>query len=319
MNEPPPKQALMKVNSTKRPLPAAALSGPKKFVQQTRRIWSILNIAINKFLQIDGAQWAGSFAFNAFFSLFPLIVLFVTTASIFIDHDKAGKEVIVYIERFVPISGEMQYYIIDTITGVIKARKQAGIVAFLILGWTAIQFFTVLILATNRAWGAKAHNWWRRPLKSLFFLAIMGSVFFLGIVVPVLAKMAKDWLFPSNDFSSWVYALGSILIPLFMVFLSLSLFYKLAPRRPTRFAEVWVAALVTTALLQVAQNLFVIYLKNFATLNAVYGAFGGIMALLLWIYLSGCIFIFGACLCAAQTEVSSVSKQYIMVKQKQKN
>jgi Ca2+-transporting ATPase len=36
--------------------------------------------------------------------------------------------------------------------------------------------------------------------------------------------------------------------------------------------------------------------------NAIYGTFGGIMALLLWIYISGCIFIFGACLCAAQTE-----------------
>jgi len=36
--------------------------------------------------------------------------------------------------------------------------------------------------------------------------------------------------------------------------------------------------------------------------NAIYGTFGGIMALLLWIYISGCIFIFGACLCAAQAE-----------------
>jgi len=86
------------------------------------------------------------------------------------------------------------------------------------------------------------------------------------------------------------------------VFLSLSLFYRLAPRRPTRFAEVWVAALCATALMQAVESLFVIYLKNFATLNVIYGAFGGIMALLLWIYLCGCIFIFGACLCAAQAE-----------------
>ena len=305
MNETSGKQTSEVVGGANPKQHAGPISNRKSLANQTRRIWTILRLAVNNFLQIDGAQWAGTFAFNAFFSLFPLIVIFVTTASIFIDHDKAGKEVIAYIERYVPISGEMQYYIIDTITGVIKARNQAGIVAFLILGWTSIQFFTVLILATNRAWGAKAHNWWRRPLKSLFFLAIMGSVFLLGVVIPVLAKMAKDWLFPSNDFSSWVYALGSILIPLFVLFLSLSLFYKLAPRRPTRFAEVWVAALVTTALLLVAQNLFVIYLKNFATLNAVYGAFGGIMALLLWIYLSGCIFILGACLCAAQTEISS--------------
>jgi uncharacterized BrkB/YihY/UPF0761 family membrane protein len=46
----------------------------------------------------------------------------------------------------------------------------------------------------------------------------------------------------------------------------------------------------------------VIYLEDFATLNAVYGAFGRKLALLLWVYLSGCIFIFGACLCAGQAE-----------------
>ena len=82
----------------------------------------------------------------------------------------------------------------------------------------------------------------------------------------------------------------------------MSLFYRLAPRRPTRFAEVWVAALSATVLLRAAESVFVIYLKDFARLNLVYGAFGGIMALLLWIYVYGCVFVFGACLCAARTE-----------------
>jgi uncharacterized BrkB/YihY/UPF0761 family membrane protein len=54
----------------------------------------------------------------------------------------------------------------------------------------------------------------------------------------------------------------------------------------------------------VAESLFVIFIDNFAALNAVYGAFGGIIALLLWIYLSGCIVIFGACLSAAQANIS---------------
>lgn len=113
-----------------------------------------------------------------------------------------------------------------------------------------------------------------------------------------------------NDFRNWVYTLGSFFIPLLVVFTSLSLFYRLAPRRTTRFSEVWVAALCATLLLLIAANLFVIYLKDFATLNAVYGAFGGIMALLLWIYLSGGIFIFGACLCAAQADVHAASADH---------
>jgi len=270
--------------------------------QKTSRAWAILRLAVKKFSQMDGAQSAAAFAHYAFFSLFPLIVLIVTIASAFIDRDRAGTEVIAYVETYVPITGEMQSDIFDTITGVIKARGQAGAVAFLVLIWAAMGFFATLIRATNQAWGVEVSNWWRLPLKSLGFLVILVCSVLLAVAVPVLAKMTKDWLFPGHDFSAWIYTLGSFFISLLVVFLSLSLFYRLAPRRPTRFAEVWFAALCTTALLLAAESLFVIYLENFATLNAVYGAFGGIMALLLWIYLSGCIFIFGACLCAAQAE-----------------
>jgi len=270
--------------------------------QKTRRAWAILSLAVKNFFRIDGAQWAGAFAFNAFFSLFPLMILLVTIASFFVDRDQAGIEVIAYMENYVPISGEMQSHIFQTIAGVIKARGQAGMIAFLILLWVVLQCFITLICAINFAWGTAVNNWWRLPLKSLVLLAITAGAFLLGMAVPVTANMAKDWLLPANDFSPRVYALGSFFIPLLVVFLSLSLFYWLAPRRPTRFAEVWAAALCATALLLATESLFVMYLKNFATLNAVYGAFGGIMALLLWIYLSGCIFIFGACLCAAQAE-----------------
>lgn len=270
--------------------------------QKTLRAWAILSLAIKKFFRIDGAQWAAAFAFNAFFSLFPLMIVLVTIASFFVDRDQAGIEVIAYMENYVPISGEMQSYIFQTIAGVIKARGQAGMVAFLILLWVVLQCFITLVCAINYAWGAAVTNWWRLPLKSLVLLAITAGAFLLGMAVPVTANMAKAWLLPMNDFSPWVYALGGFFIPLPVVFLSLSLFYWLAPHRPTRFSEVWVSALCATALLLATESLFVMYLKHFATLNALYGAFGGIMALLLWIYLSGCIFIFGACLCAAQAE-----------------
>jgi YihY family inner membrane protein len=270
--------------------------------QKARRVWAILFLALKKFSRIDGAQWAGAFSFSAFFSLFPLVVLLVTIASSFIDRDRAGKEVVVYIERYVPMSGEMQHHIFGAIAGVINVRGQVGAAAFLILIWVSLRCFTTLVCATNRAWGTMDYNWWRLPLKSLVLLGITAGAALLGMAMPVLIRMAKEWLLPGYDLSSWLNALGAFFVPLLVVFLSLSMFYRLAPRQPKRFAEVWVAALCTTALLQAAESLFVIYVRNFATLNVVYGAFGGIMALLLWIYFSGCIFIFGACLCAARVE-----------------
>jgi Ca2+-transporting ATPase len=282
--------------------PEAPSGRPSKLGRETRQVWVILCLAVKKFMRIDGAHWAGAFAFNAFFSLFPLMVLLVTIASFFVDRERSGKAVIAYMEGYVPISGEMQRQIFGTIAGVIKARGQASAVAFLILVWAALQCFATLICATNRAWGAAVYNWWRLPLKSLVLLSITGGAILLGLGVPVLMRMANGWLFPVHDFRSWAYGLGSFFIPLLVVFFSLSLFYRLAPRRPTRFAEVWAAALCATILLRAGESLFVIYLKDFATLNAVYGAFGGMMALLLWIYLSGCVFTFGACLCAGQAE-----------------
>lgn len=269
---------------------------------RSRRVWSILGIAVNKFIQIDGQEWAGAFAHYAFFSLFPLIIVFVTIASIFVDRDHAGAEIIAYIETYIPIGQDEHKFIFDTVGGVVRSRGQASVVAFLMLAWAAMRFFSTLIRATNRAWGVDAHNWWRLPLKSLVFLAIIAGIVLCSIATPVLANMAKEWLIPSREFRSWVYTLWRFLIPMLVVFVSLSLFYRLAPRRPTRFAEVWVAALCATLLLQVSERLFVIFLMHFVSLNAVYGTFGGIIAMLLWIYLAGCIFIFGACLCAAQSE-----------------
>ncbi len=205
-----------------RPRPAAPVSEPGRLGQKTRRIWDIVWLAVKNFLRIDGAQWAGAFAFNAFFSLFPLCVLFLTIASVFIDRDRAGKEIIGFMESYVPMSDTLQSDISDTIDGVVNARGKAGVVSFLILVWAGIQCFTTLICATNLAWGTAVSNWWRLPLKSLVLLGIMAGTVLLGMAVPVLIRLTKGWLFAESDFNPWVYALGSFVIPLLVVFFTLS-------------------------------------------------------------------------------------------------
>lgn len=86
-----------------------------RFAVQIGRIWEILCLAVQKFLQINGTLLAGAFAHYAFFSLFPMILLFVTVASVFIDRAQAGTAVIAFIKSYVPINGEMQAYIFNTI------------------------------------------------------------------------------------------------------------------------------------------------------------------------------------------------------------
>jgi YihY family inner membrane protein len=270
--------------------------------KKSRQAWSILRLSVKKFLQIDGTQWAGAFAFNAFLSLFPLMILLVTIASLFLDREHASTEVTTYMKNYVPLSNEMQSRIFDAFTGVMQARTQASAIAVLILVWSALQCFVTLIMATNRAWGTVVRSWWRLPLKSLMLLGATMCAILLGIMAPALMKITEVWPAPLHDFLFPVYTLVSFFIPLLVVFSGLSLFYMFAPRRSVHFAQVWIPALCAMALLLGGESVFVIYLKNFARLNAIYGTFGGIMALLLWVFISGCIFIFGACLCAAKAQ-----------------
>ena len=64
------------------------------------------------------------------------------------------------------------------------------------------------------------------------------------------------------------------------------------------FRQVWLPALIVTIGLMICQISFVNYLPDFVNYG-IYGAVGGLMLLLLWVYFSGMIIIIGACLCAA--------------------
>jgi YihY family inner membrane protein len=262
-----------------------------------------VRLAGRKFLDMDGEQRAAAFAYNAFFALFPMILLTVSVISLRFDKAAAAGAVISAVEKYIPLSGHMQAYVFDTVAQVIKARGEAGLLAVLMLVWAAGQFFTTITQATNRAWGTSARNWWHGPLKDLFLLGVMLLASLVGVAVPLLAKMARG-LLERFFYLPWAYSLWTYFVPWATLFLGLSLFYMLAPRRKTVFAEVWPAALAATALLYGAQNLFVYYLSHSSALNAVYGTFGAIIALMLWIYLSGAIFIFGACLAAAGAAVA---------------
>ena len=63
------------------------------------------------------------------------------------------------------------------------------------------------------------------------------------------------------------------------------------------------AALLATLFLELGQNVFEWYLVAFTSFNALYGVFGTIMGLLLWIYFSGVILLLGRLVSRRQSMV----------------
>jgi Ca2+-transporting ATPase len=276
-----------------------------------RRVGAVIWRALIKYDETDGEQRSASFAYYAFFALFPLIVLLITVGSSFLgNREIATAKITEQIQNYIPVEEDSASGILKVVDGVVRSRRSAGFIAFAVLAWSALRFFQALVRGVNRAWGTKELSWWRLPIKNLFMTAILASALLLGTVAPTVVNQVEYFYWAH----SWEFGLDFIvlkhwfdflrfLVPPFVLFYGFLMFYKFAPRRKTMFREVWVAALFATVGLDALQRLFILYTKNIGNFNALYGTFGSVVALLMWIYLSGSIIILGGCLAAAQHEI----------------
>jgi Ca2+-transporting ATPase len=278
-----------------------------------RHCGAVIWRACVKYNETDGEQRAASFAYYAFFALFPLIVLIMTVSAMFLN-DKTmvvlQESITAQVKERLVIDPETADQIINTIQGVVQSRTRASIIAFVVLAWSAIRFFQALVHGVNKAWGTKDYAWWRLPIQNFVMLCILTSALLLGSVAPAVLnnvqyfywkyswEVGLDFLFVNP-----LFTLGRSLLPPLVLFYGFMMFYKFAPRRKTRLAEVWVAALVVTIGMVLLQRLFLLYTSNVTNFKAIYGTFGSVVALLMWIYLNGSLIIFGGCIAAAQYEI----------------
>ena len=278
-------------------------------LQFCKRVFGLLmrsfGRACQRYGRINGDQCAASFAYYAFFSLFPLILLLVAIATLFVrDREQTSKEILALVDQYLPLADSDRGLLFNTVQGVIDHGLGAGLLGFLVLIWSSLRFSQALVIGINRAWALADYDWWKLPLKNLLMTGILISAIVLGLVAPLAFDKVAEFF----DWGNVVVHVFTGLLPTLILFYSLLLFYILAPRRNVRFAVAWLPALLGTAALELAQYLFGIYLTRIAHLNAIYGAFGSIMALLLWIYLSGVIVIFCGCLTASSPEARSNSQ-----------
>ena len=292
-------------SSTQIPAGSRTRWNRERVVGSAKAVWHTVKTAGDLFSDINGTVWASSFSYYAFFALVPLLVLFVTVATDvaahFIGEQEAQTKAFTYIVSNIPLGTQGRELIGSTIHGVLNSRGKIGLVAFIGLLWSSLGFFQSLVGSVNQAFRQEPLNWWKLPLRSLTMLGVLASALGLGNVLPLILKTLQGYLTFSRVWVPLLFSVAGYLVSAVVLFYGFVLFYKLAPRRAAgiTFRGVWLPSLIVTVLLQLAQQLFVWYSTSFTDFNALYGAFGGVIALMLWTYLSGAVVVFGGCLCAA--------------------
>jgi membrane protein len=251
---------------------------------------------LKKYGEINGDECAASFAYYAFFSLFPLVLLLVAIGTLFVpDRYEAAHRVVQEVEQYIPLQPKDRSFLLTMVDDAIKNGWRAGIFGLLALLWGALRFFQALVIGINRAWGGKNYNWWKLPLKNLLMFGILASTLLLGLGAPLLVDRLRTIHYLDINTAVGFF---SNLLPVGILFYGLAMLYKFAPRRPVKFRRVWLAALLGTVFLQFGTNLFTQYLASFTNFNALYGALATVMGLLLWIYYTGVVLLLGGCISA---------------------
>lgn len=236
----------------------------------------------------DGCAFLSqAIAFNALFAIFPLLVLVLTTASLVIPN--ADARIISFIDTFAPALHET---VAQNVRTYVYGRGISSVIAFVVVIWASKNLFMGLAYALNRALGVpKSRPLYHDLAISLIMLPITGAVIIFTIGFPVAVSIVFNKAHihdPRNVSEMLAYMLSMALVFVVCIFL-----YTFLPNRKVAWHFAVPGASFVALMWPAVQFAFAFYVVH-VDFTRIYGALSAPLILLLWFYLIGVIFFFGA-------------------------
>ena len=283
-----------------------AINSAHKLNERTHGWLRILADSVFEVLKPSSAITAAAIAYFALFSLFPLTLLSISIASFYLGPLMDQQFIIQKLEFIAPAMGQLLGKNIDEI---IRARGPVTAIALVSLIWSASTIFFALTQSLNEIWGNKRRRpvWKRRGLAILFVLTFVGPALFLASFAGSLIANLRTWL--PNQFIPIGDALSIVVAILLDVVLFMVL-YIVLPHGASTWREVLPGAMGAGLLWELAKKAFLFFVSTYITVsNLIYGSVAAILAFLVWAYVSGLIFLFGAFLSVAYYQLKQQQRE----------
>ena len=263
--------------------------------------FSLLKQTFNEWLQDKAPQLGAALAYYTVFSLAPLILVLLSIVGVIFREDPAGA--------WTKITQQMSYFLdpsaLEVVQSIAQKASQPGkstmatIIGISLALFGASGVFGQLQDALNTIWGVKAkpgRGIWGFLRNRFLSFAMVGGICFLLLVSLAIEALLKG-------FSHYVQSLlpGGMVIALavYLVFdftvvvLLFAMIFKFLPDVKIQWRDVWIGAVITAILFGIGKWLLGFYLGSGAAGSA-YGAASSLITLLLWVYYSSQILLFGA-------------------------
>jgi membrane protein len=261
---------------------------------------SLAKNSASEFMDNNSLRLAAALAFNAIFSIPPILIILIQIASFFLGDKAVSGELADTIGKAVGQNAA------DAIEGIIKNASMAnskGWALWIGIGTTifaATTFFSTLQESLNSIWNLKV-----KPTSGIkqmakvraFSFGIILSIallmlisFVISAAISVLSGYLKDML---PGISVWLIQAIDFVVSVALITMLFGLIFKYLPDAYIRWKDTLIGAFITSMLFVVGKFLISFYIST-SNPGSAYGAAGSIIVLLIWIYYSSMIVFYGA-------------------------
>jgi len=264
-----------------------------------KTLWSLASEAASSWMDDYAASMGAALAYYTMFSIAPLLLIVISIAGVLFGEQAARGEIYDQLNALVGADGA--YALQALLERVNQPRTGAWATLFgagaLVVGATTV--FGELQNALDRIWRAPVRHhgpgiwrWLRARLLSLGMIAGIGFLLMVSLIASAMLSAAQRWWNRYLDIGPIAHVTDFAVSFAFVTF-AFAMIYKLLPSVRVHWRDVAVGAVVTALLFTLGKTLIGMYIGR-SGVASVFGAAASLVAVLVWVYWSAQIFLFGA-------------------------
>lgn len=252
---------------------------------------------IGRLKRVEISALSAQLAYFFLLSFFPLLIFLVTLLPYL---NLETTQVYSFLVNVLP---DEVYKLIENTLNEILTNRNSSLLSIGVLGtiWSASKGINALIRALNKAYDTEGRAGILDRGLSLVFTVALVIVIAVALLLPVFGQQIGHFLFSivgiEEQFESVWHNLRWSIPPILIFFVLMGIYWFVPNTSPRlKILGVWPGAVFATLAWLVVTYAFSFYINNFANYSATYGSIGGVIILMLWLYFTGIILIFGGVL-----------------------
>jgi len=262
-----------------------------------RRIWYFL-VRLQRELAYDDVMgMAAQIAYYAMLALFPFMIFVLSVVSMFPLGESLQPLLLDALREQMPL--EAANYVTDIVMSLLPESNR-GLLSFGLLAslWGSSMAVGALITTINRAYNIRPrrHMVTQKLLAILLTLALSG-LWLIAMTIILVGPQLTQRIFEFVGLASETNTFWtSVRLPMafFLNLVALSVLYYIAPEAKQRFRWILPGAISATVLWMIISSAFRVFLRNFGQYNTTYGSIAALVILMVWLWISGLVFLLGA-------------------------